>query len=41
MFLGYYDPDVYQEYLQPMYVFLGDNNFVAYLPAITDDYFNE
>lgn len=39
MFLGYLDQDIYQEYLQPVYVFLGENNFVAYVPAITDDYF--
>lgn len=39
MFLGYFDPDVYQEYLQPVYVFLGENNFVAYVPAITEEYF--
>lgn len=38
MFLGYYDPDVYQEYLQPVYVFLGDNGFVAYTPAIKEEY---
>lgn len=36
MFLGYYDPEVYQDYLQPVYVFLGDDNFVAYVPAVTD-----
>lgn len=41
MFLGYYDPDVYQEYLQPVYIFLGNNNFVAYVPAITDEFFVE
>jgi hypothetical protein len=39
MFLGYLDPDIYQEYLQPVYVFLGDNNFVGYVPAIQDSYF--
>lgn len=38
MFLAYYDPDVYQEYLQPVYVFLGDNNFAAYVPAVSDEY---
>lgn len=38
MFLGYFDPDVYQDYLQPVYVFLGEGNFVAYVPAITDEY---
>ena len=41
MFLGYLDPDVYQEYLQPVYVFLGDMDFVAYVPAIIDDYLTE
>lgn len=41
MFLGYFDPDIYQEYLQPLYVFLGENNFVGYVPAIRDDYFTE
>ena len=38
MFMGYYDPDIYQEYLQPVYVFLGDDNFVSYVPAVTDQY---
>jgi len=38
MFLGYYDPDIYQEYLQPVYVFLGNNGFVAYVPAIKEEY---
>lgn len=41
MFLGYFDPDVYQTYLQPVYVFLGDNNFVGYVPAITNEYLVE
>jgi hypothetical protein len=36
--LAYYDPDIYQEYLQPVYVFLGDNKFAAYVPAVTDQY---
>lgn len=38
MFLGYYDPDIYQEYLQPSYVFLGENGFIAYVPAIKEEY---
>lgn len=38
MFLGYYDPDIYQEYYQPVYIFLGDNNFVSYVPAVSDTY---
>lgn len=32
--LAYYDADVPQEFLQPVYVFRGDNGFVAYVPAI-------
>lgn len=36
MFLGYYDSDIYQEHMMPVYVFLGDDNFVAYVPAIAD-----
>jgi hypothetical protein len=38
VFLAYYDPDIYQEYLQPVYVFLGDDKFVAYVPAVSPDY---
>lgn len=34
MELGYYDADVPQEFLQPVYVFRGDNDFVAYVPAV-------
>ncbi len=38
IFLAYYDPDIYQEYMQPVYVFLGENKFVAYVPAVTEEY---
>ncbi len=38
MFLAYLDPDFYQEYLQPVYVFLGQGNFVGYIPAVLDSY---
>lgn len=41
MFLAYLDPEVYQEYLQPVYVFLGENNFVAYVPAVVEEYFTQ
>jgi hypothetical protein len=34
IFLAYYEPDIYQPYMEPVYVFMGDNNFVAYVPAI-------
>ncbi|OGK13366.1 hypothetical protein A3A93_03355 [Candidatus Roizmanbacteria bacterium RIFCSPLOWO2_01_FULL_38_12] len=36
VFFAYYDPDVYQEYFQPVYVFLGENRFVAYVTALAD-----
>lgn len=38
---GYFDPDIYQSFLQPVYVFLGDNNFVGYVPAIANQYLIE
>ena len=38
MFMGYYDPDIYQGYLEPVYVFLGTDNFVAFVPAVIDEY---
>lgn len=41
MFMGYFDPDVKQNYLQPVYVFLGENNFVGYVPALTNEYLTE
>lgn len=41
MFMGYLDPDVYQDYLAPVYVFLGENNFVSYVSAVKDEYLSE
>lgn len=38
MYLAYYEPTTLTNYLQPIFVFEGDNNFVAYIPAITDNY---
>lgn len=38
MFMGYFEPDTYQEFFQPVYVFLGDNNFAAYVPAVANAY---
>lgn len=38
MFIGYYWADTYQPYLQPVYVFLGDNGFAAYVPAVQNTY---
>lgn len=39
VFLAYFDPDAITEYYQPIYVFEGDNGFVAYLPAVISDYY--
>lgn len=36
MLFAYFDPDVYQNYYQPIYVFTGDNDFVAYVPAVSE-----
>jgi hypothetical protein len=41
MFFGYFDPDIFQDYLQPVYVFLGENNFVGYVPAVITDYLTD
>ncbi|MFA9288900.1 MAG: hypothetical protein ACEQSA_03410 [Weeksellaceae bacterium] len=38
IYLAYFEPEVYQEYMQPMYVFLGEGNFVAYVTAVTEEY---
>lgn len=40
MLYGYLDPKEYQDYLQPVYVFLGDNDFIGYVPAIKEQYFS-
>lgn len=36
--LGYYDPLDGQQFLQPVYVFEGDQNFMALVPAIATEY---
>ena len=36
--LGYYQSDQEQDYLQPIYVFEGDNGFLGYVPAISTEY---
>ncbi len=38
IYVAYYDPESYQQYIQPVYVFLGSDNFVGYLPAIPSEY---
>lgn len=34
IYLAYYYPDDYESYLQPIFVFEGDPNFIGYIPAI-------
>lgn len=41
MTLAYYEPVTLTQYLQPIYVFKGDNNFVAYVTAVTDKYISK
>jgi len=36
IYLAYYDSDIPQQYMQPVYVFEGDNEFVGYVPAVAD-----
>lgn len=38
MYLAFFEPVVLTNYLQPVYVFEGDNKFVAYVPAVVDKY---
>jgi len=37
VYLAYYDPDKYSEFYQPVIVFEGDDNFSAYVTAVTPD----
>lgn len=39
--LGYYDSLDDQPFMQPVYVFEGDDDFVAYVPAIRPEYFRQ
>lgn len=39
VYLAYFDPDEITEYYQPIYVFEGDNGFIAYVPAVIADYY--
>lgn len=34
IYLAYYDSEEPQQYMQPIFVFEGDNDFIAYVPAI-------
>lgn len=37
VYLAYFEPVTLTNYLQPIFVFEGDNNFVAYVPAVSSD----
>jgi hypothetical protein len=39
IYLAYYDPDKPSQFYQPIIVVEGDNNFAAYIPAVTDQYY--
>ena len=36
--LAYYEPITMTQYVQPIYVFKGDNNFIAFVSAVADKY---
>ncbi len=38
VFLGYYIGELEQEFLMPIIVFIGDNDFVGYVSAVTDEW---
>lgn len=38
MYMAYFEPVSLTNYMQPIYVFEGDNNFVAYVPAVSGEY---
>jgi len=38
MYLAYFEPISLTNYMQPVYVFEGDNNFIAYVAAVTDEW---
>jgi len=41
IYLAYFDSEASSEFLQPIYVFEGDKSFIAYIPAVTPDYYGE
>lgn len=36
--LAYYEPVTLTQFVQPIFVFKGDNNFIAFVPAVSDSY---
>lgn len=41
IFLGYYDADNGQNYSMPIYIFLGDKGYTAYVSAVRDEWIKE
>jgi hypothetical protein len=41
VYLAYYDSGVAMDFYQPIIVFEGDRSFVAYVPAVTSDYYGQ
>jgi len=41
IYLAYFDPSLPQNFLQPIFVFEGDNDFIAYLPALDPSWIKE
>ncbi|OGM26639.1 hypothetical protein A3D00_01105 [Candidatus Woesebacteria bacterium RIFCSPHIGHO2_02_FULL_38_9] len=41
IYLAYYDSGIPESFYQPIFVFEGDRNFFAYVPAISRDYYGE
>ena len=41
IYLGYFDPSTTSDFFEPIIVFEGDNEFLAYVPAVTSDYYGE
>ncbi|MBI4058912.1 hypothetical protein HY404_01585 [Candidatus Microgenomates bacterium] len=41
VYLAYYDDDQPQDFFQPVFVFEGDNGFLAYVPAVASGYYGK
>ncbi|MBI3443421.1 hypothetical protein HY008_02025 [Candidatus Woesebacteria bacterium] len=41
IYLGYYDSGIQMDFYQPVVVFEGDRDFVAYVPAVTHDHYED
>ena len=39
--LAYFDPNIQSQFYQPIFVFRGDRDFWAYVPAVTSEYYEE